>query len=79
VVHGASGLKISDYREMVKRGIVKFNYYTGLLNAAAEETKSCLDSKEDVGFTECYFRSIEALKEKAKWLMDIFGSSGKAS
>jgi fructose-bisphosphate aldolase class II len=79
VVHGASCLKIPDYREMVKRGIVKFNYYTGLLNAAAEETKSCLDSNGNLGFTECYFRSIEALKEKAKWLMDIFGSSGKAS
>ena len=69
---------MSDYREMVKRGIVKFNYYTGLLNAATEETKSCLYSNGNVGFTECYFRSLEALKEKAKWLMDILGSSGKA-
>jgi fructose-bisphosphate aldolase class II len=79
VVHGASGLEVSDYREMVKRGIVKFNYYTGLLNSATEEIKSCLYSNENLGFTECYFRSLEALKEKAKWLMDIFGSSGNAS
>lgn len=79
VVHGASGLEISDYREMIKRGIVKFNYYTGLLNAAAEEAKSCLGSNGNTGFTECYFHSIEALKEKAKRLMDIFGSSGRVS
>jgi fructose-bisphosphate aldolase class II len=79
VVHGASGLEISDYREMVKRGIVKFNYYTGLIHAATEEARSYLCSNGEVSFTECNFLSLEALKEKAKWLMDIFGSSGKAT
>ena len=79
VVHGASGLKVSDYRNMIKRGIVKFNYYTGLIKAATEEARSYLCSKNQASFTECNIRSLKALKEKAKWLMDIFGSSGKAS
>ena len=78
VVHGASGLEVSDYREMVKRGIIKFNYYTGLINAASQEARSCLCSNGEVSFTECNWRSLKAIKEKAKWLMDIFGSSGKA-
>jgi fructose-bisphosphate aldolase class II len=79
VVHGASGLEVSDYGDMVKRGIVKFNYYTGLIHAATKEARRYLCTNEKASFTECNFRSLDALKEKAKWLMDIFGSSGKAS
>ncbi len=78
VIHGATGLSVSDYKEIIKRGIVKLNYYTGLITEATEEVKRLLNTRDYISFTGLNYKSMQAVNKKAKWLMDVFGSTGKA-
>ena len=36
VMHGGSGVSVADYKEVIKRGIRKINYYTYMAKAAGE-------------------------------------------
>ncbi len=78
VIHGATGLSEAEYREIIKRGIVKLNYYTGLINAATVKTKISISKNNNISYTELNHRAMAAVKDKVKNLLDIFGSSGKA-
>ena len=78
VIHGATGLSVNDYKEMIKRGIVKLNYYTGLITEATEEVKRLLNTRDYISFTRLNYESMQAVNKKVKWLMDIFGCAGKA-
>ncbi|GAJ10763.1 unnamed protein product, partial [marine sediment metagenome] len=77
VIHGATGLSVNDYKEIIKRGIVKLNYYTGLITEATEEVKRLLNTRDYISFTELNYKSMQAVNKKAKWLMDVFGSASK--
>lgn len=39
VMHGGSGVSVEDYREVIKRGVRKINYYTYMAKAGAEVIK----------------------------------------
>jgi fructose-bisphosphate aldolase class II len=78
VIHGATGLSTADYKEIIKRGIVKLNYYTGLINAAADEARKLINNNRYISFTELNHKSMRTVVKKVKQLMDIFGSNGKA-
>ena len=36
VMHGGSGVSVADYKEVIRRGIRKINYYTYMAKAAGE-------------------------------------------
>ncbi len=40
VMHGGSGVSVEDYREVIKRGVRKINYYTYMAKAGAEVVKN---------------------------------------
>lgn len=79
VMHGGSGLEPEDFKNAIKNGISKINYYTGMAIEGANKIKENLMKNEDKAFYHNVMMwSIEAFKEDAKKSIRLFGSSNKA-
>lgn len=79
VMHGASGLVESDYKDIVDSGISKVCYYTAMAIGASNDLKSMLaDADWDATvYHDIISRSIGYFCTDTKRLMDIVGSSGR--
>lgn len=75
VMHGGSGLCESEYKECIKRGVRKINYYTYAAKAGGEAVKKMCAQKEGV----VYFHDIancgmDAMKADIMSAMKIFSN-----
>lgn len=75
VLHGGSGLTDDDFRNVIKFGINKINFFTGMSTAAVEAIRQEMEDKE--GFVH-YHNLVEAglgrTKEVVKEQIDLFGT-----
>ncbi|MHB8279506.1 MAG: class II fructose-bisphosphate aldolase [Candidatus Humimicrobiaceae bacterium] len=78
VLHGSSGLSDEDFKKAISCGITKINYFTGLVTEAGKKAKEIACGKNDFTYMMLNKSVMEALKEKIKKKMDLFGSTGKA-
>ncbi|MCG7428033.1 class II fructose-bisphosphate aldolase [Helcobacillus sp. ACRRO] len=69
VMHGGSGLSIKEYRETIKQGVRKVNYYTYAAKAALEAVRPLAADDETFVFSDLAARAREAVRE------DIFAFS----
>ena len=78
VMHGASGLIESDYKDIVDSGISKVCYYTAMAIGASNDLKRMLTGADwdATVYHDIISRSIGYFCTDAKRLMDIVGSSG---
>ncbi|MBR5152891.1 MAG: class II fructose-bisphosphate aldolase [Clostridia bacterium] len=70
VMHGGSGVSTADYKEVIKRGIRKINYYTYMSKAGAV----AISNKEYGQFHDAVNDAIAAIKEDVKQAMITFGN-----
>lgn len=68
VMHGGSGIKDSDYREVIKRGISKVNYYTYMAKAGAE----AVSQKKYTQFHDVLTDAENAMRENVKKAIKVF-------
>ena len=68
VMHGGSGVSEKDYREVIKRGVRKVNYYTYMAKAGGE----AISNKEYVQFHDALLDAEKAMKENVKAAIGIF-------
>jgi len=68
VMHGASGLKEHEFKEVIKRGIRKINYYTSTSKIAAET----IGKKQYTQFHDAVVDATNAIKEDVKNAMRIY-------
>ena len=68
VMHGGSGVSREDYREVIKRGVRKINYYTYMAKAGAEAVKG----KEYSQFHDILTDAKEAMKKNVMDAIKIF-------
>lgn len=70
VMHGGSGVSDDDYREVIRRGVRKINYYTYMAKAGA------VGIKENIGnlnfFHDMAVIATAAMKENCGKAMDVF-------
>ncbi|MCX6383514.1 MAG: class II fructose-bisphosphate aldolase [Actinobacteria bacterium] len=78
VLHGSSGLSDEDFKKAISCGITKINYFTGLVTEAGKKAKEIACGKNDFTYMMLNKSVMEAVKEKIKKKMDLFGSTGKA-
>jgi fructose-bisphosphate aldolase class II len=78
VLHGSSGLSDENFREAISCGITKINYFTGLVTEAGKKAKEIAVGKNNFTYMMLNKTVMEAVKEKIKKKMDLFGSTGKA-
>ena len=68
VMHGGSGVSEEDYREVIKRGVRKVNYYTYMAKAGGE----AVSNKEYAQFHDVLLDAEKAMKENVKNAIRIF-------
>jgi len=78
VLHGSSGLSDEDFRKAINCGITKINYFTGLVTEAGKKAKELACGGNDLAYMMLNKSVMEAIKEKIKKKMDLFGSTDKA-
>lgn len=68
VMHGGSGVSEEDYKEVIKRGVRKVNYYTYMAKAGGE----AISNKEYSQFHDALLDAEKAMKENVKNAIEVF-------
>lgn len=72
VLHGGSGLSDDDFRNAVKSGISKVNFYTAMSIAAVEKIKKILSGPKKVSFPDLTKAATEKINEVVKHQIEVF-------
>lgn len=70
VMHGGSGVSEDDYREVIRRGVRKVNYYTYMAKAGA----AAISGKEYAQFHDVLVDATAAMKENVMGAMRVFSN-----
>jgi len=68
VMHGGSGVSTEDYKEVIKRGVRKVNYYTYMAKAGA----AAISGKEYKQFHDAIHDAKAAMYENVKSAIEVF-------
>lgn len=68
VMHGGSGVSIEDYKEVIRRGIRKINYYTYMAKAGGE----AVSNKEYTQLHDLVVDAMKAMKSNAMDAIKVF-------
>lgn len=71
VMHGGSGVSEEDYREVIKRGVRKVNYYTYMAKAGGE----AISNKTYAQFHDALLDAEKAMKENVLAAMKVFSQN----
>lgn len=72
VMHGGSGISAEQYREVIRRGIGKINYYSYLSYAGYAEAKATVERRDADFFHNLALNVQKAMKENALATLKIF-------
>lgn len=75
VMHGGSGISDEEYREVIRRGVDKINYYSYMSYAGYASAKKTVESKDADFFHNLALKAQFAMKENALRTLKVF--SGK--
>lgn len=74
VMHGGSGISHDEYREVIKRGIRKINYYSYMSYAAYDAAKSAIAEKPSDYYHNLALTAQKAMKENLIETMKVFSN-----
>ena len=74
VMHGGSGISEEQYREVIKRGINKINYYSYMSYAGYASAKATVENKEADFFHNLALNAQKAMKENALGTLRVFSN-----
>lgn len=72
VMHGGSGVSEEEYKEVIKRGINKINYYTYMSYAGYAKAKEICDTKQSDYYHTLALEVKEAMKQDVIKAMKVF-------
>ena len=72
VMHGGSGISHEEYREVIRRGIGKINYYSYMAYEGYAEAKRVVGQKGEDFFHNLAYRAKEAMRQNAYLTMKVF-------
>jgi fructose-bisphosphate aldolase, class II len=80
VLHGGSGISDEDYRELIKLGICKINYYTDMSISAVDEIRNYLSSNPDFNsYPDLIKKAMNAVKQLVCERFDVWGCTNKSA
>lgn len=74
VMHGGSGVSEDEYREVIKHGINKINYYTYMSYAGYRKAKEMCDKKDSDYYHNLALAVKDAMKEDIKKAIKVFSN-----
>ena len=72
VMHGGSGISDEQYREVIRRGIGKINYFSYMSYAGYAEAKRTVEEKNEDFFHNLALNAKNAMKENALKTLRVF-------
>lgn len=72
VMHGGSGISDEQYREVIKKGITKINYYTYMSYAGYAEAKRTVECKQEDYFHNLAWNCKDAMKANIIKTLKVF-------
>ena len=72
VMHGGSGLSNEEYREVIRRGVGKINYYSYVSYAGYAAAKTTVENKEADFFHNLALNAQNAMKENVLATLKVF-------
>lgn len=72
VMHGGSGLSEQDYKEAIRRGVRKINYYSYMSQAALHEIKNRINDPAVQYFHDIAGIAVKAMQDNSEQAMRIF-------
>lgn len=76
VMHGGSGISHEDYKEVIRRGIGKINYYSYMSYAGYAEAKATVGNKDADFFHNLALKAENAMRENALATLKVFSNIG---
>ena len=73
-MHGGSGISPEEYKEVIRRGIGKINYYSYMSYAGYEEAKKTVENKSADFFHNLALNAQKAMKENALATLKVFSN-----
>lgn len=77
VIHGGTGLGDEQFRELIRRGVAKINYYTALEEAASAAARQAM--ADEGRYAHLFHRVSAAVAAESERCMRLWGSAGRAS
>ncbi len=74
VMHGGSGISHDEYREVIKRGIAKINYYSYMSYAGYAAAKETVNSKDADFYHNLALNAQMAMNENALTTLKVFSN-----
>lgn len=74
VMHGGSGISHDEYREVIKRGITKINYYTYMAYTGYEAAAKTVEQKGEGYYHDLAQNAEKAMYEKALETLKVFSN-----
>ena len=72
VMHGGSGISHDEYREVIRRGIGKINYYSYMSYAGYAAAKATVEAKESDYFHNLALNAKNAMRDNVLTTMKVF-------
>lgn len=72
VMHGGSGISEDEYKEVIKRGIAKINYYTYMSYAGYEAAKERIEKQEKGFYHDLAWDAQKAMQENVLKTLKMF-------
>ena len=74
VMHGGSGVSDEEYREVIRRGVGKINYYSYMSYAGYAEAKATVEKRDADFFHNLALNAQKAMKENALATLIVFSN-----
>ena len=74
VMHGGSGISPEEYREVIRRGVGKINYYSYMSYAGYAEAKATVEAKDADFFHVLALNAQKAMKKNALETLKVFSN-----
>lgn len=72
VMHGGSGLSPDDYKEAIRRGVRKINYYSYMSKEALQDIRSQINESSVQYFHDIANIAVKAMENNSEQAMRIF-------
>ena len=72
VMHGGSGISVEEYKEVIRRGIAKINYYTYMSYAGYAAAKACIGKQENGFYHDLALHAQKAMEENVLNTLKVF-------
>ncbi|NOZ54712.1 MAG: ketose-bisphosphate aldolase [Gammaproteobacteria bacterium] len=79
VIHGGTGLENEQFKQLIRHGVCKINYYTALSDAAAKQIRHNASHSQSLSYFNMVKGISDVISAEVERCLHLWGSAGKAA